>query len=139
MADRTDAAASILRKGEREARVSLAFLQALCPVMLLTAAMMCDGAVAVMVLIRLFDTEEAPLAELCSTMEDLLDRISWLFHRGGCFEAPGHVTFIVEWLRTPHFYTINKIVQYKIYLLLKNYMIFLMRLLMNLKIYLTSM
>jgi len=61
----------------------------------------------VMILIRMFDTEDVPLAAMCVAVEDLLDRLTFLFVKGGCFVVPGHVTFIVEWLKEPHFYSIN--------------------------------
>ena len=98
---------SIVRKGEREARVALAFLNSLTVVLLLVAAMMADGAVVVMILIRMFDTEDVSTPDMCTAVEDLLDRLTWLFYKGGCFAVPGHVSFVLQWLREPHFYTID--------------------------------
>ena len=95
---------SIIRKGNREAAAAITFLRALCVVMLLIAGMMADGAGVVMIMIRMFDTEDVPLAAMCIAVEDLLDRLTWLFHKGGCFVVAGHVTFIMEWLREPHLF-----------------------------------
>ena len=98
---------SIVRKGDREGRVATTFLETLNVVMLLCAACMCDASVCVMSLIRLFDTEDAPLADMCDAIEATLDQVTWLFHKGGCFTTCGHVSFLLEWLKHPHFYICN--------------------------------
>ena len=94
---------SMLRKGKREGKCAEVFLRSLNVEMLLLAAMMADAAAVALHFIRILDTEDLAVPELCSAVEDFLDRISYLFHKGGCFVVDGHVSFIVKWLETTHF------------------------------------
>ena len=58
-------------------------------------------------LIRLMDSEDAQVADLCKEIESFLDRITWLFHEDGCLHVPGHVAYILKWLEKPHFYIVD--------------------------------
>ena len=47
------------------------------------------------------------MAEICVAIDAFLDRITWLFHHNGIFQIEGHITFILEWLKKPHFFLVN--------------------------------
>ena len=72
----------------------------------LLAAMMCDGAIEIYILIRMMDNEAAFDAKVfSSTIVQVLDHITWLFFEGGVFQVGGHTEFIMKWYEshTHHF------------------------------------
>jgi len=102
---------SVIRKGEREGRAAVAFLNAFSTggdgKTFILLAMMADAGVEALVLIRFMDTGDMVIEDLCAEIEAFLDRIVWLFHHGGCFKIAGHTAYALEWLSKPHFVTIN--------------------------------
>jgi hypothetical protein len=97
---------SQLRKGEREGKAACVFLESLSPTLVLLLAMMADAGIESLSFIRMMDTEELPVSDLALEVQGFLDRVTWLFHQGGCEKVPGHTQFALEWLSTPHFYLI---------------------------------
>ena len=90
---------------DRRRQVANTFLTTINVLIFLIAAMMADGGTEVMYMIRIFDTEDLCLPELCEAANQFLDRITWLYHAGGVFMIDGHTAFIMEWLLTAHFFS----------------------------------
>ena len=88
----------------RDGKAAEAFLGALCVSLLILAAMMADGSLETLVLIRGMDSEALPLSDLCTMVQSFLDRIVYLFHHRGCFVVEGHVKYIMGWRQKRHFY-----------------------------------
>ena len=92
---------------DRRCKVAKAFLSTLHPEVLIIGAMMADAAAVVMYLIRSVDTEALLLADLCRIVQSFQDKIWWMIREGGVFVIDGHVAYIPEWLKTPHFFRIG--------------------------------
>ena len=99
---------SIIKKGQAPGKAMVVFLETVTPELFLLAAMMSDGAALAFDLIRFLDTEDVPMAEICSRVEEFLDHIAWLFFEGGVFQIKGHTAFICTWYSSKvHHFTIN--------------------------------
>ncbi len=96
---------SILKRGQSQGKSMSTFLITINGELWLLAAMMTDGAVEAMELLRFLDTENAPVADLCEKVTAFLDHITWMFFQGGVFKVKGHTSFIIQWYqsRTHHF------------------------------------
>ena len=99
----------IERRGRREGAAAEVFLKSLTPSLILTAALMADAGSEVLRLVRHLDTEDLNTAGLHTTCGDFLSRINWMFHQDGCFQVDGHTQFAVQWLRTPHFFSVRDV------------------------------
>ena len=93
----------VLRSGQRAGKAAGVFLNAICPQLILLAALMADAGSEVLLLVRILDNEELTIVILCGAIDDFLKRVTWLFFEDGCFQVDGHTKFAVEWLRAPHF------------------------------------
>jgi hypothetical protein len=98
---------SQIRKGKREGKAALVFLESLCVPVLLLLGLMADAGTEALHLIRLLDTEDVPLEQICDGIEAFLDRQVWLFHSKGVFQIRGHTAHIMEWLKTSHFFEVG--------------------------------
>lgn len=98
---------AVQRKGRVEGKAAESFLDAVCADLLVQAAMMCDASSETLQLIRVLDTEDIPVADLCASLQTFLTRLGWLFNDGGCLQVEGHTRHIVQWLATPHFLVVN--------------------------------
>ena len=95
---------SVLRKGDKAGKAAAYFLDALSVELVVIWAMMADAGSEALNLIRFLDREDLPIADLCKSVSGFLDRITWLFHHDGCLHSNGHVEYVTEWLRKPHFF-----------------------------------
>ena len=85
----------ILRKGTREGRIAKTFLETISFQILLMAAMMADAGSEVLLFLRALDTEDLmEPAAIMQTVEDFLDRVTWLFFHDGCLEADSYTAVI---------------------------------------------
>ena len=98
---------TVIRRGERQGRAMMSFLTALCVHVLLLSAMMADASLEVLMFIRGVDTEQLDLTTLCQRVKNFLDRITWLFHNNGVLTVDGHTSFMLSWLKKPHFYMVG--------------------------------
>ena len=96
-----------IRTGEREGKAAGAFLKMVCPLSLLVLAMMADAAFESLGLIRHLDSENVSVADMATHIQQFLDRVAWLFCSDGVLHVSGHTSFILEWLRKPHFFLLN--------------------------------
>ena len=102
---------TILRKGKRECAAAEVFLRTISSAIILLAAMMADAATETHCLIRIFDREDVSLAEMCSAINNFLDRVTWLFYDRGCLHVNGHVALVLQWLRSPHIVLVDGVGQ----------------------------
>ena len=86
-----------------------AFLQEICSECWLVCAMMSDGAVEAMALIRHLDNEDLDVTTLSHHVQHFLDHITWMFFEKGVFSIHGHTSFIMVWYskKVHHFYCGN--------------------------------
>ena len=99
---------AVQRKGRVEGKAAEAFLEVVCNDLLLQAAMMCDASSETLQLIRVLDTEDIPVADLCANLQAFFTRLSWLFNDRGCLQVEGHTRHIMQWLATPHCVSANR-------------------------------
>ena len=98
----------ILRKGTREGRIAKTFLETISFQILLMAAMMADAGSEVLVLLRALDTEELmEPAAIMQTVEDYLDRVTWLFFHDGCLETDSYTAVMMKWLADSHYFVVD--------------------------------
>jgi hypothetical protein len=98
---------AVRRKGRVEGKAAEAFLEVVCDDLLLQAAMMCDASSETLQLIRVLDTEDTPVADLCANLQAFITRLSWLFNDRGRLQVEGHTRHIMQWLATPHCVSAN--------------------------------
>lgn len=72
--------------------------------MLILLGMLCDAGLEGLSLIRLLDREDMETADMCEEVEMFMDRVTWLFHEGGCQRVHGHLKVVLQWLCRPHFF-----------------------------------
>ena len=94
----------IWRRASPEGAAADVFLQTMQAPVILLAGLMADAGAEVLGLIRGFDTENLSTTDMCGSINDFLSRIRWLFdEQGAFFQVAGHTSFVVHWLRNPHF------------------------------------
>ena len=98
---------SVKRHGEREGRAADTFLRTLHVRILILAAMMADGGQESLHLIREMDQETMSTTDVNISVGRFLDRIAWLFHEDGALSIPGHTSYVLQWLRQPHFLIVD--------------------------------
>ena len=92
------------RKGTDQGRSAETFLETITPGMLIVLGMLADAGTEAMALLRLMDQNIPDISSFCGEIELFLDRITYLFHQGGCQNINGHLRVVLAWLCEPHFF-----------------------------------
>lgn len=99
---------SIEKKGQVPGKAMDTFLTTISGQLFLLAAMMADGAVEAMELIRFVDTEKVPMSGICAKVKLFLDHIYLMFFEDGVYQVNGHTSFIIQWYESrTHYITVG--------------------------------
>ena len=101
---------SVVRKGEVVGKAADVFLCTVCQSQQcwVLLGMLSDGGLEVLAFIRILDTDDVSTAALCEHISSFLERLEWMFGQGGIMTLTfSHTAYIMDWLETPHFFTLG--------------------------------
>ena len=77
------------------------------PLVWCIAAAMTDAGSVALEFLRSVDTEGKSIMEVFNLSREFIDELVWLIDQEGILTMPGHLTFIIDWLKTPKHYAVK--------------------------------